>query len=93
LTSPTPAPELIERLVEEAGAGWQIPMPSWEELETVLGASLAGLAHDERSRMRGRAVAQPLRTWTQPVSLKNPARAQLPKLLIACSFLSPRCVR
>jgi hypothetical protein len=36
--------------------------------------------------MRGRAVAQPAATWTQPVSLKNPARERLPKLLIACSL-------
>jgi hypothetical protein len=27
-----------------------------------------------------------VRTWTQPLSLKNPAREQLPKLLITCSF-------
>ena len=61
-------------------------MPSWEELEGVLGASLAGLGPDKRSQMRGRATAQPLQTWIQPVSLKNPAREQLPKLLITCSF-------
>jgi pimeloyl-ACP methyl ester carboxylesterase len=83
---PPAARQLIERLVEEAGNGWQVPMPSWEELEGVLGASLAGLGPDERSQLRGRAAAQPLRTWTQPVSLKNPAREQLPKLLITCSF-------
>ena len=40
---PPPAKQLIERLVEESGDGWQIPMPSWEELEDVLGASLDGL--------------------------------------------------
>jgi pimeloyl-ACP methyl ester carboxylesterase len=83
---PPPARQLIERLVEQDGEGWRIPMPSWEELEGVMGASLQGLGSDERSRMRRRAVAQPLRTWTQPVSLRNPAREQVPKLLIACSF-------
>ena len=31
------------------------------------------------------ATPQPLRTWTQPLSLKNPAREELPKLLITCS--------
>lgn len=36
--------------------------------------------------MRARATAQPLRTWTQPLSLKNPARDGLPKLLISCSI-------
>ena len=83
---PPEARQLIERLIEENGDGWQIPMPSWEELEGVLGASLDGLGPDERRRMRDRAVPQPSRTWTEPVSLKNPAREQLPKLLITCSF-------
>jgi pimeloyl-ACP methyl ester carboxylesterase len=83
---PPPAKQLIERLAEEAGDGWQLPMPSWDELAGVLGASLDGLGVDERSRMRARAVPQPKRTWTQPVSLKNPARDKLAKLLITCSF-------
>jgi pimeloyl-ACP methyl ester carboxylesterase len=85
LQSPA-ARELIERLVDEAGEGWRIPLPSWEELEGIMGASLQGLGPDERRRMRARAVAQPVRTWTQPLSLDNPAREQLPKLLIICSL-------
>jgi pimeloyl-ACP methyl ester carboxylesterase len=83
---PPPTKELIERLAREAGEGWRIPPPSWEELSGVMGSSLEGLGPDERSRMRGRAVAQPLRTLTQPVSLRNPAREQLPKLLVTCTF-------
>ena len=83
---PPAARELIERLVDEAGEGWQIPLPSWEELEGVMGASLDGLGRDERDHMRAHATAQPLRTWTQPLSLKNPAREELPKLLITCSL-------
>jgi pimeloyl-ACP methyl ester carboxylesterase len=85
LQSPA-ARELLERLVEEAGEGWRIPLPSWEELEGVMGASLEGLGQDERTRMRAHATAQPLRTWTQRLSLKNPAREELPKLLITCSL-------
>jgi pimeloyl-ACP methyl ester carboxylesterase len=80
------ARELIERLVREDGDGWRIPMPAWEELEGVMGASLEGLGPKERARMRARAVAQPVRTWTQPLSLKDPVRQELPKLLITCSF-------
>jgi pimeloyl-ACP methyl ester carboxylesterase len=83
---PPEARELIERLVEEAGQGWQIPMPAWEELEGVLGASLEGLGQAERARMRAGASAQPLRTWTQPLSLGDPARDELAKLLITCSI-------
>ena len=78
--------ELIERLVEGAGEGWRVPLPSWEELEGVMGASLEGLGRDERDHLRAHATAQPLRTWTQPLSLKNPAREELPKLLITCSL-------
>jgi pimeloyl-ACP methyl ester carboxylesterase len=83
---PPEARELIERLVEEAGQGWQVPMPSWEELEGVMGASLEGLGPDERARMRAGATAQPLRTWTQPLSLQGRAPEELPKLLITCSI-------
>jgi len=83
---PPAARELIERLVEEAGEGRRVPLPSWEELEGVMGASLGGLGQDERDHMRAHATAQPLRTWTQPLSLKNPAREELPKLLIICSL-------
>jgi pimeloyl-ACP methyl ester carboxylesterase len=83
---PPAARELIERLVDEAGEGWRIPMPSWEELEGTMGASLEGLGQDERDHMRTNATAQPLPTWTQPLSLKNPAREDLPKLLITCSL-------
>ena len=85
LQSP-PARELIERLVDRGGDGWRIPMPAWEDLEGVMGASLEGLGPDERARMRARAVAQPVRTWTQPLTLGNPARDQLPKALVTCSI-------
>ena len=83
---PPAARELIERLVDEAGEGWRVPMPSWEDLEGVMGASLDGLGQEERARMRAHATPQPLRTWTQPLSLKHPARPELPKLLISCSI-------
>jgi pimeloyl-ACP methyl ester carboxylesterase len=83
---PPPARELIDQLVEEVGGGWQIPMPSWEELAGLMGSSLSGLGDAERANIRAGAVPQPVRTWTQSLSLKNPARKELPKLLISCSF-------
>jgi hypothetical protein len=36
--------------------------------------------------LRSRAVAQPFGTYTQPLRLENPAREQLLKLGILCSF-------
>jgi pimeloyl-ACP methyl ester carboxylesterase len=83
---PPEARELLERLVDQEGEGWRIPLPAWEELEGVMGASLEGLGPTERARMRARATAQPVRTWTQPLSLKNPARNRLAKLLITSSI-------
>ena len=83
---PPPARELFERLVAQAGDGWRIPMPSWEELEQIMGASLEGLGPEERARMRAHAAAQPVRTWTQPLSLRGPDREKLPKLLLTCSI-------
>jgi len=83
---PPEARELIEGLVQEAGEGWKIPMPSWAELEGVLGASLEGLGQEERARIRAGASPQPVRTWTQPLSLKGSAPEELPKLLISCSI-------
>jgi pimeloyl-ACP methyl ester carboxylesterase len=80
------ARELIERLVKEDGEGWRIPLPSWEELEGVMGASLDGLGPQERALMRARAAAQPFGSWTQPLSLRNPAREALPKLLVTCTI-------
>jgi pimeloyl-ACP methyl ester carboxylesterase len=83
---PPEARQLLERLTKEDGEGWRIPLPSWTELEQVMGASLEGLGPAERAAMAGRATAQPLRTWTQPLPPGDGARAGLPKLLISCSF-------
>ena len=85
----TQSPEvrrLSERRVAEEGDGWRLPMPSWEELENVNGASLEGLDDDRLGLVRSRAVDQPFGTYTRPLRLGNPAREALPKLLIACSF-------
>jgi pimeloyl-ACP methyl ester carboxylesterase len=78
--------QLNERLVAELGDGWRLPMPSWDELANINGASLAGLGDDRRELMRSRAVAQPFGTYTRPLRLENPAREALPKVLISNSF-------
>jgi pimeloyl-ACP methyl ester carboxylesterase len=78
--------QYVERQVAEHGDGWRLPLPSFEELESVFGASLAGLGDEQRALMRSRAVAQPSATWSDPLRLGNPARDALPKVLIANSF-------
>lgn len=85
----TQSPEvkrLCERRVAEEGEGWRLPMPSWEELANVSGASLEGLGDEERRLMRARAADQPFGTYTRPLRLENTPTEALPKLLIACSF-------
>jgi pimeloyl-ACP methyl ester carboxylesterase len=58
----TQSPEVRQhtgRDVTTHGDGWPLPMPSWDELENVHGASLEGLGEERRELMRSRAVAQP----------------------------------
>jgi pimeloyl-ACP methyl ester carboxylesterase len=83
-TFPPEARRHIERQVEELGDGWRLPMPPWDELAQQ--ASLEGLGDDQLRLLRSRAVAQPFGTYTQPLRLENPAREELPKLGILCSF-------
>ncbi len=85
-TQPPEVRQRIKRQVADLGDGWRLPIPSWDELESVYGASLEGLGDDERGLMRSRAVAQPFGTYTQPLRLQNPAQDALPKLLISNSF-------
>jgi pimeloyl-ACP methyl ester carboxylesterase len=85
-TQPPEVRQHTEREVTTHGDGWRLPMPSWDELENVYGASLEGLDEERRELMRSRAVAQPFGTYTQPLRLANAARGVLPKVLITNSF-------
>jgi len=80
-------PELRERTeeqVQELGEGWKFPIPPQEELANM--ASLQGVDEDHLRLLYSRATPQPFGTYTQPLRLKNPAREELPKLGILCSF-------
>jgi pimeloyl-ACP methyl ester carboxylesterase len=83
-TFPPEVREHIEEQVEELGEGWKWPMPPREELANF--GSLEGLDEDHLRLLRARATPQPFGTYTQPLRLENPARAELPKLGILCSF-------
>jgi hypothetical protein len=85
-TQPPEIREHTERQVAEHGNDWLIPVPSWEELENVNGASLEGLGDEKRRLMRSRAVAQPFSTYTQPLRLQKRTEGALIKTLIASSF-------
>ncbi len=80
-------PELRKRTeeqVQEIGEGWKFPIPPPEELANM--ASLKGVDEDHLRMLYSRATPQPFGTYTQPLHLKNPAREELPKLGILCSF-------
>jgi pimeloyl-ACP methyl ester carboxylesterase len=83
-TFPPEVREHVERQVEELGAGWRFPVPPREELATF--GSLEGLDDAKLELLRSRAVDQPFGTFTQPLQLENPAREELPKVGILCSF-------
>jgi pimeloyl-ACP methyl ester carboxylesterase len=80
-------PELRERTeeqVRELGEGWKFPIPPQEELANM--ASLEGVDEDQLGLLYSRATPQPFGTYTQPLRLENPAREELPKVGIVCSF-------
>jgi pimeloyl-ACP methyl ester carboxylesterase len=80
-------PELRERTeeqVQELGEGWMFPIPPQEELANM--ASLEGVDEDQLGLLYSRATPQPFGTYTQPLRLENPAREELPKVGIVCSF-------
>lgn len=77
----------IERQVAEFGDGWRLPVPSWEELENVYGASLEGVGEPQLRLMRQRATPQPTGTYSQPLRLENTTLSTgLTKVLITNSF-------
>jgi pimeloyl-ACP methyl ester carboxylesterase len=76
--------QYIERQVSELGDGWRFPMPPPEQLAEM--GSLEGLDDDHLKLLYSRAVDQPFGTYTQPLRLENPAREQLSKVGILCSF-------
>jgi pimeloyl-ACP methyl ester carboxylesterase len=74
----------IESQVAELGDGWRFPMPPPEVLGTM--ARLEGLDEDDLALLRSRAVSQPFGTYTSPLRLENPAREELSRVAILCSF-------
>ena len=89
-TFPPEVRERIEEQVEKLGEGWKWPIPPEEELANF--GSLDGVDEAHLRVLRSRATPQPFGTYIRPLRLKNPAREELPKLGIACSF-SPAQVR
>jgi pimeloyl-ACP methyl ester carboxylesterase len=83
-TFPPEARSHVERQVKELGDGWRFPIPPGEELANF--GSLEGLDDDHLRLLRSRAASQPFGTFTQPLRPENPAREELPKLGILCSF-------
>jgi pimeloyl-ACP methyl ester carboxylesterase len=83
------ARQLTERLIRERGQGWLWPMPTWEELETVMQASLDGLGDREREAMRAGAVSQPAGTIRQPLRRPDPVGEEIRKVLVSSSFPLP----
>jgi len=78
--------ETTERRARDEGGGHLLPMPPWEELEQINGASTTGISQNAREAIRRRSTPQPFRTYTQPISLSNPDRTSLPHRQVSCSL-------
>lgn len=71
----------------EPNHDWRFPLPGWDELGGPDGAQLRGLGPNERERMAGRAVPQPLGSIARSLISKNEAaRNAIPHALITCGF-------
>ncbi|GIG58918.1 hypothetical protein Lfu02_32900 [Longispora fulva] len=80
-------PEGRAYLESLAGDGWRIPLPSWEDVATTMGASLAGMDDAALARFRAGATDQPLGTVTQPI--RRTGADDVACDLVACSFPLP----
>lgn len=77
--------DFVAQRIAEQGDGWRYPMPSWEEQQWI-GASIDGLDAAERALFLAQVAPQPSKTFSTPLCLRNPARDELAKVLITCSF-------
>lgn len=78
--------EAFEKSVREKGDGWRLPLPSWAEVDQ--GNTLKDLTEKDKARIEKLAAPQPFNTATQKSNLKNPARRDLLKIAILCTFSS-----
>jgi hypothetical protein len=77
---------LIRATVDNDGAGWLLPFPSFPALGT--SSNVEGLGPAEQELMTPKAAPQPFESWTQTQPLElDPAAAQPPpyrRALILC---------
>lgn len=73
-----------EKSVAEKGDGWQLPLPSWKELDQ--GDNLKDLTTKNKKYIEKLATPQPFNVSRQKLSLKNKARLKLPKVVILTTF-------
>lgn len=76
--------EAFEKSVTEDGEGWRLPLPSWEKANQ--GDNLKDLSETDKSHIEKLATPQPFNAARQKLDLKNPARKNLLKLAILCTF-------
>ncbi|HVE55681.1 MAG TPA: alpha/beta hydrolase [Pyrinomonadaceae bacterium] len=74
--------EKFERSMRAGGTDWQLPLPSWEDLDE--GNNIKDLTEDDKKLIEKLATPQPFNASRQKLSLKNPKRLDLPKLAIWC---------
>jgi pimeloyl-ACP methyl ester carboxylesterase len=74
----------FEKAIAEHGDGWKLPLPSWQEMDE--GDALKDLTEQDKKRIEKLATAQPFNASRQKISLKNPARRELLKVVILTTY-------
>jgi len=76
--------EDFEKSVAEHGDGWLLPLPPRDS--ELFSQTLKDVSDEDWARFEHLATPQPFNVAYQKLSLKNPARRNLPKLAIVSSF-------
>jgi pimeloyl-ACP methyl ester carboxylesterase len=75
--------ENLRRQVDEQGDGWRLPPPPFADLP--MSATFAGLSDADRRLLSAKAVAQPFRTYTQPLRLSGEDAGSYQRAIVACN--------
>jgi pimeloyl-ACP methyl ester carboxylesterase len=74
----------FEKAIVERDDCLRLPLPPWKEMNK--GGELKDLTEVEKTHIEKLATAQPFNASRQKLSLKNPARRELPKVVILTTF-------
>lgn len=75
--------QIVEQDAAEKGDGWRWPLPAYEVLSQFL--RIDDMSEEVLQWFREKSVGQPVGSYRQKLSVKNPAARQVPRAYIRCT--------